>query len=116
MSCDQCIKESGIDCSITRPALQNPREHITVLEDVIQNALVPELPPSGGYENIVTTMDVISRYLFAKPTSNKDAKTIARVIINNMIKHASLPTTPISEKGTAFTSHVTKELTSSTLL
>ena len=45
----------------------------------MQIDLVPELPPSGGYENIVTAMDVISRYLFAYPTSYQDAKTIAKV-------------------------------------
>ena len=110
MSCEQCIRESRIDCSLTRPPLQNPSEHITAPEDAMQIDLVPELPPSGGYENIVTAMDVFSRYLFAYPTSNQDAKTIAKVLINIMTKHAYLPTTLISDKGTAFMSHVIKEM------
>ena len=55
-------------------------------------------------------MDVFSRYLFAYPTANQDAKTIAKVLINIMTKHAYLPTTLISDKGTAFTSHVIKEV------
>ena len=110
MSCEQCIRESRIHPSLTRPPLQNPNEHITAPEDAIQIDLVPELPPSGGYENIVTAMDVFSRYLFAYPTSNQDAKTIAKVLINIMTKHAYLPTTLISDKGTAFTSHVIKEV------
>ena len=71
---------------------------------------VPELPPSGGYGNIVTAMDVFSRYSFAYPTSNQDAKTIAKVLYNIMTKHAYLPTTLISDKATAFMSHVIKEL------
>ena len=110
ISCEQCIRESRIDPSLTRPPLQNPNEHITAPEDAIQIDLVPELPPSGGYENIVTAMDVFSRYLFAYPTTNQDAKTIAKVLINIMTKHAYLPTTLISDKGTAFTSHVIKEV------
>ena len=110
MSCEQCIKESRIDRSLTRPPLQNPNEHITAPEDAMQIELVPELPPSGGYENIVTAMDVFSRYLFAYPTANQDAKTIAKVLINIMTKHAYLPTTLISDKGTAFMSHVMKEV------
>ena len=77
----------------------------------MQIDLVPELPPSGGYENIVTAMDVFSRYLFAYPTSNQDAKLIAKVLINIMTKHAYLPTTLISDKGTAFMSQVIKEVT-----
>ena len=110
MSCEQCIRESRIDRSLTRPPLQNPNEHITAPEDAMQIDLVPELPPSDGYENIVTAMDVFSRYLFAYPTSNQDAKTIAKVLNNIMTKHAYLPTTLISDKGTAFISHLIKEV------
>ena len=111
MSCEQCFRESRIDRSLTRLPLQNPNEHITAPEDAMQIDLVPELPPSGGYENIVTAMDVFSRYLFAYPTSNQDAKTIAKILINIMTKHAYLPTTLISDKGTAFISNVIKEVT-----
>ena len=76
----------------------------------MQIDLVPGLPPSGGYENIVTAMDVFSRYLFAYPTANQDATTVAKVLINIMTKHAYLPTLLISDKGTVFTSHVIKEV------
>ena len=110
MSCEQCIRESRIDPSLTRPPLQNPNEHITAPEDAIQIDLMPELPLSGGYENIVTAMDVFSRYLFTYPTANQDAKTIAKVLFNIMTKHAYLPTALISDEGTAFTSHVIKEV------
>ena len=110
MSCEQCIRESRIHRNLTRPPLQNPNEQITAPEDAIQIDLVPELPPSGGYEIIVTAMDVFSHSLFAYPTANQDAKTIAKVLFNIMTKHAYLPTTLISDKGTAFTSHVIKEV------
>ena len=101
MPCFQCIKEPRIDRSLTCPPLQNPNEHITAPEDAMQFDLVPELPPSGGYENTVTAMDVLYHYLFAYPTSNQDAKTIAKVLINIMNKHAYLPTSLISDKCTA---------------
>ena len=110
MSCGQRIRESRIDRSLTHLPLQNPNQHITAPEDAMQIDLVPELLPSGGYENIVRAVDVFSRYLFAYPTSNQDATTIAKVIINIMTKHAYLPTTLISDKGTAFISHVIKEV------
>ena len=110
MSCEQCIRESRIDRSLTRPPLQNPNKHITAIEDAMQIDLVAELPPSDGYENNVTAMVVFSRFLFSYPTSNQDAKTIAKVLINIMTKHAYLPTTLISDKGTAFMSHVIKEV------
>ena len=110
MSCEQCIRESRIDRSLTRPPLQNPNKHITAPEDSMQIDLVPELQPFGGYENIVTAIDAFSRFLFAYPTSNQDAKTIANVLINIISKHAYLPSTLISDKGTAFMSHVIKEV------
>ena len=111
MSCEKGIRELKINPQLTRPPLQNPNEHIDAPEDAMQIDLVPELPPSGGYENIATAMDVFSRYLFAYPTSNQDAKTIAKVLINIMTKHAYLPTTLISHKGTVFMSQVIKEMT-----
>ena len=58
----------------------------------MQIDLVPGLPPSGGYGNIVIAMDLFSRYLFAYPTSNQDATTVVKVLINIMTKHAYLPT------------------------
>ena len=110
MSCEVCIGELRIKPQPTHLPLQNPNEHITAPGDAMQIYLVPGLPPSGGFENIVTAMDVFSCYLLAYPTSNQDATTIAKVIINIMTKHAYLPTTLISNKGKAFTSHVTKEV------
>ena len=70
MSCEQRLRESRINPRLTRPPLQNPNEYITAPEDALQIDLVPGLPQSVGYENIVTAMDVFSRYLYAYPTSN----------------------------------------------
>ena len=110
MSCEKSIRELRINPQLTRLPLQNPNEHITAPEDAMQIDLVPGSPRSGGYENIVTAMDVFSRYLFAYPTSIRDAKTIAKVLNNIMTKHAYLPTTLISDKGTAFMSNLNKEV------
>ena len=44
MSCEQCIRESRIDRSHTRPPPQSPNEHITAPEDAMQIDFVPELP------------------------------------------------------------------------
>ena len=61
MSCEQCITDSRIDCNLTRLPLQKRKEHITAPKNAMQFDLVPELPRSGGYENIVTAMDVFCR-------------------------------------------------------
>ena len=93
LSCEECLRESRINPRLTRPPLQNGNEYITAPEDAMQIDFVPGLSPSGGYENIVKAIDLFSRYSFAYPTSNQDAKTVAKVIINIMTKQAYLPTT-----------------------
>ena len=79
-------------------------------EDAIQIDLLSNLPPSGGYENIITAMDVFSRYLFAYPVTDESATNTAKVIIGIMTKHTYLPTTLITDKGTAFTSKLLAEI------
>ena len=49
-------------------------------EDAMQIVLLPNVPPSGGYENIVTALDVFSRYLFAYPDTDATATNTAKVL------------------------------------
>ena len=70
-----------------------------VPEDVTQIGLLPELPPNGGYKNIIIAIEVISRYAFAYPVSSPTAVNTAKVIIDIMTRHAYLPTIMITEKG-----------------
>ena len=67
--------------------------------------------PNGGYENVLTAIDVSSRYLFAYPLTDPSAINVAKVLIDIMTKHAYLPTTLITDKGTAFLSTIIAEIT-----
>ena len=58
-SCEQCLRGSRTNPRLTRFPLQNANEYITAPEDAMQIDLVPGLPPSGGFENIVTAIDVL---------------------------------------------------------
>ena len=77
----------------------------------MQIDLLPNLPPSGGYENVLTAIDVFSRYLFAYPLTDASAINVAKAIIDIITKHAYLPTTLITDKGTAFTSTIIAKVT-----
>ena len=79
-------------------------------EDLMQIDLLPELPPSGGCENIITAIDVFSRYAFAYPVSSPTAVNTAKVIIDIMTRHAYLPTLFITDKGSVFISQVIHEV------
>ena len=74
------------------------------------NRPTPELPPNGGYENIITAIDVFPIYAFAYPVSNPTAVNTAKVIIDIMTRHAYLPTLFITDKGSVFVSQVIHEV------
>ena len=71
-----------------------------------ETQVLPNLPASGGFENVLTAMDVISRYLFAYHLSEATAINVAKMIIDIITKHCYLPTTLITDKGTAFISTI----------
>ena len=77
----------------------------------MQIDLLPNIPPSGGYENVLTAIDIFSRYLFAYPFTDASAINVAKALIDIITKHAYLPTTLNTDKGTAFTSTIIAEIT-----
>ena len=79
----------------------------------MQFYVLPELSSSGRYENTVTAIGFLSRYVFANPATSQDAKTIARVIFNIITKYAYLPATKFRARDEIFTSQMTKEVAGS---
>ena len=90
---------------------QNLTEWDLGLEDAMQIDLLPSLPTSGGYQTVMTAIDVFSRYLFAYPLIEATATNVSKVITDIMTKHSYLPTTLITDKGSAFTSTIIAEIT-----
>ena len=80
-------------------------------EDAMQIDLLPNLPTSGGYQTVMTAIDVFSRYLFAYPLIEALATNVAKVVIDIMMKHSFIPTTLITDEGSAFTSTIIAEVT-----
>ena len=76
----------------------------------MQIDLLPELPPSGGYETIIKAKDVFSRYAFAYPVFNPTAVNTAKVIIDIMTRHAYLPTLIIRDEGSVLVSQAIHEV------
>ena len=102
--CEICIKDKRTANASITPELLNLPEWDLGPEDALQIDLLPNLPPSGGYENIITALDVFLRYLFAYPVTDASAISTAKVLIDIMTRHTYLPTTLITDKGTAFMS------------
>ena len=72
---------------------------------------MPNLPPSGGYGHIITVLDVFSRYLFAYPVTDASATSTGKVVLDIMTRDTYLPTTLITDKGTAFSYRLVDEIT-----
>ena len=108
--CEICIQDKRINNTRITPELILIPEWDLGPEDLMQIDLLPELPPSGGYENIITAIDVFSRYAFAYPVSNPTAVNTAKIIIDIMTRHAYLPTLIITDKGSVFASQVIHEV------
>ena len=77
----------------------------------MQIDILPNLPTSGGYQTVMTAIDVFSGYIFAYPIIEATATNVANVLIDIMTKHSYLPTTLITDKGSAFTSAIKVEIT-----
>ena len=108
--CELCIQDKRINNTRIPPNLIHIPEWDLGPEDLMQIDLLPELPRPGGYENIITAIDVFSRYAFAYPLSNPTAVNTAKVIIDNMTRHVFLPSLIITDKGSVFISQVIHEV------
>ena len=108
--CEICIQEKRINNARINPELIHIPEWDLRPEDLMQIDFLPELPPSGGYENIIAAIDVFSRYAFAYPVSNPTAVNTAKFIIDIMTRHAYLPTLIITDKGSVSVSQVIHEV------
>ena len=58
--CETCIQDKRINNTRITPEPIHIPEGDLGPEDLMQIDLLPELPPSGGYENIITAIDVFS--------------------------------------------------------
>ena len=80
-------------------------------EDALQMDIVPFDDPSGGYNAVITAMDVFSRYLFAYSVARIDTRTVTRVLTDIITRHCFLPTTIITDKGSQFISEAMQQAT-----
>ena len=109
--CETCARDKRVPNNTITPELLKLPEWDQGPEDAMQIDLLPNLPPSGRYQTVMTAIVVFSEYLFAYPLIEATTANVAKVIIDIMTKHSYLPTTLITDKGSAFTSTIIAEIT-----
>ena len=72
--------------------------------------LLPELPPSGGYENIITAKTLFPRYACEDPVSSSTVENTVEYIIDIMTRHAYLPKLKILDRSSNCTSQIITEV------
>ena len=93
-----------------RTKLLNCPECVLGPEDILQMDILPNLPPTGCYDHIITAIDVFSRYFFAHPVTRITATAVSRAMMDILCKQTYLPTTIITDLGTKFNAQVTHEV------
>ena len=56
-NCEDCIKYKRINNCQIRPKMINNTDHVLEPEDILQIDILPNLPNSAGYQNIVTMIE-----------------------------------------------------------
>ena len=82
-----CIQNKRINNDLLKTELLNCPEWDLGPEDILQMDILLNLPPSGGHDNIITAIDVFSRYLFAHPVTRITAPAVAKIIMDILCKH-----------------------------
>ena len=109
--CRECAQTKRTPNSSTTPPLIDMSKVAMGLEDALKMDIVPFDDPSGGYNAVITAMDVFSRYLYAYSVTRIDTRTVTRVLTDIITRQCYLPTTIITDKGSQFISEAMQQTT-----
>ena len=109
--CRECTQTKRTPNSNITPALIDMSKVAMGPEDALQMDIVPFDDPSGGYNAVITAMDVFSRYIFAYSVTRIDTRTVTRVLTDIFTRHCYLPTTIITDKGSQLISQAMQQTT-----
>ena len=108
-TCDLCLR--------TKPQRQLPVGELRPLPipearwDTISVDFIVELPPSSGYDAVMTVVDSVSKRAHFIPThTTVTAEGAARLFLHHVWKLHGLPGQVVSDRGPQFVAEFTKEL------
>ena len=64
----------------------------------------------GGFQNILVITDHFTKYALAFPTRNQEAKTVAKILVDQFVVHYGIPERLHSDQGANFESKIIKHL------
>ena len=109
-NCQMCIRTKPVPRSKITPPLQQIYDPCNGPEDILEIDLVGELPSSNGYTHVLTACDYFTKYLFAIPIRRPDTQSVVSALMQIFTQHAYIPRHLLTDKGSAFTSQVLRDI------
>ena len=79
-----CMQNKQISGTRMTPETVHVPEKVVGPEGFVQINLLPEAPPGGCMDNVISTTDIFSRYTIADPVSETPAVNTAKVVLEIM--------------------------------
>ena len=105
-SCQICIRSKRIAKDHLRPPRQKIYDPRNGPRDLLEFSLVGQLLPSNGYTYILIVVDLFSKYILAILLGRPDAQSVVKGLMTIITRHAYVPKTILTDKGTAFFAEV----------
>ena len=77
----------------------------------MQIDLIGPFNPANGFTQVLTAIDVFTKYLFATPLRKVTAEAVTQVLTQIFLKHTYIPKILITDEGSQFTSNLLKDVT-----
>ena len=110
-NCIVCAQVTPIDNKHIRPPLREITSKTSFPGDILQIDLVGPFTPSNGFTQILTAIDVFTKYLFATPIRRITAQSVTTVLTQLFLKHTYIPKIIMTDEGSQFTSSLMKDVT-----
>ena len=109
-NCLTCAQAKSPQHKYLTPPLNPLSSNTSLPADMLQIDIVGKLPHSGGYSNILTGMELFTKYVFAQPLTSISAETVAKFLIQWFMRHSYIPLLIVTDQGSQFVSKLLHEL------
>ena len=109
-SCLSCLQSKSVNQKTATSPLNPVSSNTSFPADLLEVDIVGQLPKSCSYSYIVTAMDVFTKYLIAQAVTSQSAEVVAKTLMQWFVRHSYIPLGILTDKGSAFTSSLIREL------
>ena len=110
-NCMTCIQTKRTPDRNLRPPLQPVTSTTSFPGEMMQIDLIGPFKPTGGFTQVLTAVDVFTKYIFAIPLRRITAQNIVNALTTIFLRHSYVPEILLTDKGTQLTAELMQEVT-----